>query len=197
MQPQEPIFALRASTPRTLDRGCGGWQVGWPTTRANDSTGPQPPPNRRGGDSLKQTVQTAGWGTPNVRDWKSEAGYQDQRLAESRGKQLNAQALWTGPNPSIGPAETGSGEGCRLGGWVTPAATTAGVSEDIIQRAIDDQRKYGKQKVQVGLARQAAMSVPDMGGWKLNPLFSTCYLMGYPLSWGLCGIRAMVKPKGR
>lgn len=37
--------------------------TGWPTPRANDSTGPQECPNRTGGASLKQV---AGWGTPRV-----------------------------------------------------------------------------------------------------------------------------------
>jgi hypothetical protein len=34
--------------------------------------------------------------------------------------------------------------------------------------------------------------MPDMTGWKLNPLFSLCYLMGFPEVWAVCGIRAMM-----
>ncbi len=33
---------------------------GWPTSRANDGTGPQQPPNRQGGEILKQTAQLSG-----------------------------------------------------------------------------------------------------------------------------------------
>ncbi|GIV82352.1 MAG: hypothetical protein KatS3mg051_1706 [Anaerolineae bacterium] len=44
--------------------------------------------------------------------------------------------------------------------------------------------------------RGAVSGIPPT--WmRLNPLFSLCFLMGYPLSWGLCGMKGMLNSKKR
>lgn len=55
-----------------------------------------------------------------------------------------------------------SGKGCSgaQSGWPSPAAETAGVSEETVAKGLDDQRKYGGQKVQMDLARSASLA-----GW--------------------------------
>lgn len=67
MRQGRQICALRASAHRTSGNGCSGEVQGWPTPRANDGTGAQQPPNRQGGESLKQM---AAWATPTSRDHK-------------------------------------------------------------------------------------------------------------------------------
>ena len=42
--------------------------AGWPTPRANDSTGSKIPPGRQGWIALKSAVELAGWPTPTVTD---------------------------------------------------------------------------------------------------------------------------------
>jgi hypothetical protein len=51
-------------------------------------------------------------------------------------------------------------------GWPTPAAQEAGVSEATLSKGMDDQRKYGKQKVQMDLSRVAHLT-----GWPTPQAF--------------------------
>ena len=59
-----PICALRASGHRTHAKDF----TGWPTTRANDGTGPQACKGRTGGPSLKQVALLSGWVSPTAQD---------------------------------------------------------------------------------------------------------------------------------
>lgn len=56
-----PICALRASVRHTSGKGC----IGWPTARANDSTGAKRPDGRMGGESLKTVAGLTGYPTPD------------------------------------------------------------------------------------------------------------------------------------
>ena len=70
------------------------------------------------------------------------------------------------PTPDAKPSlpkrgrESQSGRTLEPSAWPTPAAQTAGISEDIIERGMDDQRKYGKSKVQMTLDRTVAAAWP-------------------------------------
>ena len=46
----------------------------WPTPRANESTGAQPPPGRQGGPALKTLAQSAPWPTPRVCSGERSSG---------------------------------------------------------------------------------------------------------------------------
>lgn len=59
-----PICALRGSKRRTSGKGFAGW----PTARANDGSGSKIPPNRQGGNSLKQAALLTGWCSPTATD---------------------------------------------------------------------------------------------------------------------------------
>jgi hypothetical protein len=59
----------------------------------------------------------------------------------------------------------------HLTGWPTPTAQEAGVSEATIAKGMDDQRKYGGQKVQMDLSRAAHLAgwaTPDANGMNMG-----------------------------
>jgi hypothetical protein len=80
--------------------------VGWPTPRANDSTGEKIPPDRQGGVALMKTA--ASWVTPSAWDWKDSPGMATERGdGRSRLDQLPRQAhLLSGPTSNGSRAQT-------------------------------------------------------------------------------------------
>jgi hypothetical protein len=165
-------------------------------------------------DSSRRTVALlAGWPTAAAQNRKSEEGYSDTRMEESRGMPLNAAALLTGPVPSGGPAETGSAGESPVDGWATPTALKLTpqsrdnrcLARDVFlagyptPRTITGGAESAARKRELGRensgggdlqAEVEAFRMPDMTGWKLNPLFSL-WLMGFPREWASCGVRAM------
>lgn len=81
---------------------------------------------------------STGWPTPTTRDHK------DGTAKSCENTPINALL----------------GRAVHLTGWPTPAAQEAGVSEATLSKGMDDQRKYGKQKVQMDLSRAA-----HLAGW--------------------------------
>lgn len=82
--------------------------AGWPTSRANDSTGAKVPPGRQGGLALKTAAQLAGWSTASSRDWKDSPGMAMKATNPDGSTRIRADQL---------PRQA------QLTGWNTPAAS--------------------------------------------------------------------------
>ena len=102
----------------------------------------------------------AGWMTPSVEDDGRAGSLKDYekytKEGQTSGCRLRAQVHAAEPEEQ------------DKAGWATPAAHTAGVSEETLRKGMDDQRRYGKQRVQMDLNRQAHIADPmgeNPSGW--------------------------------
>jgi len=125
------IYALRASAPRTLGKGCSSW----PTCQARDWQGGQArrhfrPKSPR---NLSDTVTLSSWAT---RDWKSSASNKHGQNA----RPLNEQA--------------------RLASWATPASQEAGgTAEQFLARKVKAARNGARMGVSLtSLSLQATLA---------------------------------------
>lgn len=122
------ISRLRAQGHRTSDNDSSGLLNGWPTTRANDATGSQKPPNREGGQSLKQAAELSGWPTPVAND-AEKRGTVEMRDGASSLAATSQLAGWNTPRATDGskggPNQSGGAlpHDASLTGWATPGAT--------------------------------------------------------------------------
>ena len=195
------VPTLRASARRISDNASTGEPSGWPTPVAHEARlGYQ---NRRNGkkgtqeslttvavnnlapESDPRVAYLAGWGTPTA---NTPGGTPEQAIARKAGLQC-------------GQVATCLSHQAQLTGWATPTSSLAekGVrsSEGGIREAM---RNHGPD-----LAAMASLTpgptttsshaeTGKSAALALNPFFSA-WLMGYPQSWGLAGIRSAMKSK--
>ena len=117
--------------------------------------------------------EMAGWITPDAyNDPKSGGSKPGQPSYEKSLKQLHLHHQ------------------SQMAGYPTPRADSS--TEDT-----GTKKPSGWHKAQNLHSTAHQFALPDMTGWALNPTFSLCFLMGYPLYWVLAGIKAMTQPKRR
>jgi hypothetical protein len=140
---------------------------------------------------LEVVVQLTGWGTPSARDHKDA------------GEAFEA-------NPEMVPVESRLPWLAALAGWVTPGANDVGTPNQgrmKTDRETRDPSLSGSYRMdlhdQVGLISGPTASSSPAPTEKrgesrgvLNPAFSL-YLMGFPLTWAACGLRAMASTRSR
>lgn len=195
------ICALRASAPRTSDKGSGGERTGWPTTAARDwkdtigmlTTRPD---GRSRLDQLPRVAQLATWPTPDAQCFNLGS---DLETTQARRHRLKAKhGNGNGAGLVIATA-------AQLANWPTPMAGTPGKvgqspsgNNDSIRRT---ETLVGKEVAGHNLslpetwegparftASGALLTGSDAGmsgGDRLSPDHSR-WLMGYPGEWSAC-----------
>ena len=174
--------------------------AGWPTVAVNVLTTPAQS-GGPAGTGKPGECQPGGWATAKAADAESAGMRHSRGVADT----LTAQSRMAGyPTPLDDDANNTNrqpGPYTSLSrtvldhavGYPTPRTPTGGAESAV--------RKQELGRTESGGGDPQAMAenfrMPDMTGWKLNPLFSCCWLMGYPLCWGLAGLKAMLKPKKR
>ena len=87
-------------------------------------------------------------------------------------------------------------KGTGYSGWRTPVATD-GKGGIMNYRRGANARKKLRDQVSGLIQSSSDAQTEKAKGYLLNPLFSCCFLMGYPLYWGLCGMKAALNSKRR
>lgn len=146
--------------------GCRG---GWATPRAGKTTDENPETwqkRKDRGDVATMPLTTQA----QLTGWQTPKSSDCKSPGKSRDIHLKHQA--------------------EAAGYPTPRTITGG-GESAERKQELGRTTSGGGDIQA-MAEQFRM--PDMTGWKLNPLFSL-YLMGYPPSWALAGLKASQKQK--
>jgi len=185
---EPPICALRASGRRTSGKDFGGW----PTTRRTDGEkgtrtnegAYRERMRRKNGYDLPSAVDLAGWQTPKAHDGEFSTPRTSGRPIE-KSTHLQTQAI------------------AVIAGWKTPHANK---TTDENQESWEERHQKGD--VATMPAQMAAqLTGPSQSGGpagmeksdvslRLNPAFSL-WLMGYPLSWAMIGMKALLKTKAQ
>lgn len=221
------IYRLRASGRRISDNDCGGWHsprqvdykgfvnqgsgfpnlpslmaqvhvAGWPTPHCKATGGDivdqQKAINRyvnpERNNDLADAVHVAGWATPRAGKTTDE----DQETWQKRKDKGDV-----GTMPLTLQAQ--------MAGWPTAASRdwkdTPGMAQTGTNPDGSERRRLDMLPRVVNLAGSQSQSHAETGKSaeyqirRLNPLFSLCYLMGYPLYWAMAGLRIVSKRKRR
>ena len=171
------IPALRASVPRTSDKGC----TGWPTPTGNSYTGAGSG-NREGGLNLQTAVELSGWPTPR----SAEAGHSTGNPARAFNSKSRLEDI------------------VFLTGWVAPSARDLKDTPGMATKMPDGRNRTDQLPRQATTAYPCRLTVSGEmltgscagmeSGGQLNPGLSR-WLMGLPPEWDDCG--AMVTPSSR
>lgn len=152
--------------------------AGWPTTTKQDASSSA----RHGymiegnqGTTLLDAALLATWATPKARDWKSSSSseaFVEERLAQTRGKDLNEQAAWASPTARDARHSGGN-----------PENDSRHSARDLARQA---------PLVASGPMPNGSPAETEKPG-QLNPAHSR-WLMGLPAAWDDCaptGTRSM------
>ena len=204
-------WAHTASGRRISGNGC----TGWPSPRTADCQGGVEPDGVTGG-KLLTIASKAGWPTPNTpnggrqpKGGMTTTGITPDGIKRQvdLGHVAKQMAGWGTPRVTTNggyPSPQCTGKGSRLedqaamAGWATPTRRDWKSDKGIKT----DEEQYGSKGRP--LPRQALGTTPDgspcatgkPGGYQLNPFFPL-HLMGFPVSWGLAGIRSYLRSKRR
>lgn len=171
------IPALRASVPRTSDKGC----TGWPTPTGNSYTGAGSG-NREGGLNLQTAVELSGWPTPR----SVEAGHSTGNPARAFNSKSRLEDI------------------VFLTGWVTPSARDWKDTPGMATERPDGRNRTDQLPRQAATTYPCRLTVSGKmltgssagmeSGGQLNPALAR-WLMGLPTEWDDCA--AMVTPSSR
>ena len=168
------IPALRASVPRTSDKGC----TGWPTPTGNSYTGAGSG-NREGGLNLQTAVELSGWPTPR----SAEAGHSTGNPARAFNSKSRLEDI------------------VFLTGWVTPSARDWKDTPGMATERPDGRNRTDQLPRQAATTYPCRLTVSGEmltgscagmeSGGQLNPALAR-WLMGLPPEWDDCAV--MVTP---
>ncbi len=166
--------------------------------------------------ALEESGVIAGWATPTAHEKARSEEFQ-------QGRELNAREALAGwPTCTVGDAGNTANRTARrsnansqhhdgvtlvdavrmLAGWTTPGASEpdASTPERPSRAATGRTTEYLGRQVS-GLTPSSSPAEMASSGASprlvLNPAFSLCFLMGYPLSWLLCGRKAIRSSRSR
>jgi hypothetical protein len=215
------ICALRASARRISDSGSGSSESGWPTPVSRDHFPAHSEEyieakkaQGHGMSNLNDTVQVAGWPTPQEAD-----GLRGSDTMARRGTNytMKGAAKLTGwPTPAASDGErSGSGitDGMtgvsltqmgKMAGWPTPCqqdGPKGGPSQGMdrlpgMASAAGWPTKDGPARLTANGEMLTGSSAGMESGGQLNPLHSA-WLMGYSCAWDQCAERVLTKKKRR
>ena len=186
----EPICALRASGRRTSGKDFGGW----PTTRRTDGEkgtrtnegAYRERMRRKNGYDLPSAVDLAGWQTPKAHDGEFSTPRTSGRPIE-KSTHLQTQAIAV-----IAGWPTASSRDWKD----TPGMSETGTNPDgTIRKRLDQLPRVVALTGSNLSGGPAGMEKSDVS-LRLNPAFSL-WLMGYPLSWAMIGMKALLKTKAQ
>lgn len=195
---------LAASAHRTSDNASGSLPNGWPTPTVRDhkDTGDlSKSMTRKDGksrlDCVARVASLAGWPTPQTMDTLPPMDYEKRLNHPSRpGRKTSGNlrevvtiAGW--PSPTTTDAARGNGT-------IRPQDTGIPLPQRVTQIDTNQPMRLtasGELLIGSGAEMESGGQLPNTIGWQLNPMFSGCFLMGYPLFWNLAGMKVMKKPK--
>ncbi len=193
-------YCQLAASVRPIAETDSGGPACWPTNTANNATGSTHCFDRNGGKILKMpgVVHVSPWPTPSA---QGSAGETSEDLVRVGSKWMNAKTgrvLQEAENPDGSkrirldqlPRQ------CALGPWSTPRVVESAESWETKSARTARHVAAGNTKGCGGMNNhQQAMLLSiapteSTAGCQLNPYFSA-WMMGYPLIWTECAIRAM------
>jgi len=137
-----------------------------------------------------QMVDRDGWKTPSGH----EPGVKVERLVDSEGRPW-APGRRAYDKDTGRLCQTGLAQTVRAAGWPTATAGDAkssGSRNTATSKANPGLSLTDAVRQDGGMGRPSGASAPtgSSGESQLNPFFAL-WLMGYPVEWGYCGVRAM------
>ncbi len=164
----------------------------WPTPRANESTGAQPPPGRQGGPALKTLALSASWPTPGTDSFRSRSGKRKDEMGLDQLARRSAVAPWSTPTQNDSANLGAPSQFCRnsqalnvqaKANWSTPRAS------DGAKGGPNQAFGAGGQPLPAQAAQTAirgdmlsGSNAQTENSGALNPAW-VCWLMGYPNGW--------------